>query len=62
MSDVSEGAALVAQWRTDAESDNPAGPLFIGGEYVESDIIGEVAPAITGCSLCTGSIRINCCA
>ncbi len=31
---------LIDQWRTDSSVDSPAGPLYLGGDYVESDIVG----------------------
>jgi Family of unknown function (DUF6229) len=38
MSDTLNGAALVNQWRNGTEKDNPAGPLFVAGEFAEADI------------------------
>ena len=63
MNDASEGAAQVAQWRKNAHSDSPVGPLFIGGEYAESDIVGDGATAIScvTASECTGSRCTLCC-
>ncbi len=57
---------LIARWRTDADGDNPAGPLYAAGDYAESDI---AAPHMFNtsqarCSLvsiCTGSLTIDCC-
>ena len=50
---------LVAQWRnTDVE--NPAGPLFISGEYAEAEIIGEGYFSTCGTE-CSGSITRTCC-
>lgn len=63
MNEASEGAALVAQWRENGSADSPAGPLFVGGEYAESDIVGEDAGAIScvTASECTGSRCSFCC-
>ena len=53
-----------AEWRASAGADNPAGALFISGEYAEADIAGgDVAMTVfncTNCADCTGSITINC--
>jgi hypothetical protein len=50
---------LVAQWRN-TETDNPAGPLFISGEYAEAEIIGEGFFSTCGTE-CTGSLTRTCC-
>ena len=60
MNDRTESAELVAQWRNDADQDNPAGPLFAAGEFAEADIV-NATPAITCGTYCTGSIRVQCC-
>ena len=31
---------IAAQWRESAEGDNPAGPLYMGGEFAEADMVG----------------------
>ena len=55
--------AMIDQWRTDAGSSNPAGPLFAGGEYVEADIIGDIIGGGTGiCGTgCSASRTHYCC-
>ncbi|WP_163988945.1 DUF6229 family protein [Pyxidicoccus caerfyrddinensis] len=62
MDNAAQGSDLVEQWRNDADMDNPAGPLFVGGEFTEADIICE-AGTITGrCgTACTGSLTFQCC-
>ncbi|MDH5822863.1 DUF6229 family protein [Luteimonas sp. RD2P54] len=57
---------VVAQWRNDADAGNPAGPLFISGEYAEADIVSEKQRAtfftLCGCgTACTGSQTRQCC-
>lgn len=57
---------VVEQWREEAGEDNPAGPLYISGEYAESDIASDRNRAtmftICGCgTACTGSIGRPCC-
>jgi hypothetical protein len=50
---------LVAQWRNNAELNNPAGPLF-SGEYTEAEIVwdpscstwGAGTPKSAGCGPC----------
>jgi hypothetical protein len=53
--------SLVAQWRN-SEIDNPAGPLFIAGEYAEADISGESWTITAQCgTACSGSVTRYCC-
>lgn len=55
-------ARMVAQWRDHAEGDNPAGPLFIGGEYAEADIMGDTGTISGKCgTACSGSRTRMCC-
>ncbi|KLI99953.1 DUF6229 family protein [Luteimonas sp. FCS-9] len=53
-----------SEWREYAGADNPAGALFLGGEYAEADIAGgDVSLTVfncTNCADCTGSITIVC--
>jgi hypothetical protein len=53
---------LVATWLTGDSDDNPAGPLFTGGEHTEADIT-MTGPGTSGrCgTACTGSSRYQCC-
>jgi hypothetical protein len=60
MSDTSDRAELVAQWRN-GEQDNPAGPLFAAGEFAEADILNATADFYTWCSGCSGSYGHPCC-
>lgn len=55
-------ADLVAGWRASAGSDNPAGPLYAGGEFAVADMISE-SNSVTGqCgTICTGSLVAQCC-
>jgi len=52
---------LVAQWRISADEDNPAGPLYTGGDYAEADIITATFTLTTHCSSCTASRTVHCC-
>ncbi|BAV99908.1 MULTISPECIES: DUF6229 family protein [Bacteria] len=52
---------VVAAWRNEAGSDNPAGPLFIGGEFAEADIAGDSEAISMITSVCTGCGTIQCC-
>jgi hypothetical protein len=66
---------IVAGWRSGEQTvegwENPAGPLFAGGEYAEAEITMEAIMASTGCggnpggtaqcSACTASAGILCC-
>jgi Family of unknown function (DUF6229) len=52
---------LVAMWLT-GDGDNPAGPLFTGGEHTEADIT-MTGPGQSGrCgTACSGSAKYQCC-
>lgn len=53
--------ALVAQWRN-SEVNNPAGPMFISGEFAEADIVGEGFTFTAQCgTACSGSVTRFCC-
>ena len=41
MKDTVMSEELVARWRNGGEQDNPAGPLFVAGEFAEADITWE---------------------
>ena len=60
MDNTSDGAELVAQWRT-REDDNPAGPLFATGEFAEADIVNATAEYWTCGTACSGSVTRFCC-
>ena len=60
MTDSSDAAELVAQWRNYGERDNPAGPLFVAGEFAEADIV-NATPGWTCGTYCTGSVQAQCC-
>lgn len=56
---------LIARWLDDTvaldDTNNPAGPLYLGGKHVEYEITatggGTIGSAgLTGCGQCTGSI------
>ena len=38
---MSNANEMVARWRTNADKSNPAGPLFISGQFAEADIAFE---------------------
>ncbi len=64
-----ENMGVAAQWRNEADAENPAGPLFAGGEFAASDIISATdlvttTPACetTHCgTACSGSAGNPCC-
>ena len=60
MNDTLDSAELVAQWRTNENQDNPAGPLFAAGEFAEADIV-NATPGLTCGTACSGSITRFCC-
>jgi Family of unknown function (DUF6229) len=52
----------VAEWRTAAGPDNPAGPLYAAGIFAEADIIATELILTRGtCSACTASHTGECC-
>lgn len=62
MNNMTRSDELVAQWRASADASNPAGPLFIGGEFAEADIVCETTGISGKCGTgCTGSITRICC-
>jgi hypothetical protein len=60
---------LVDRWRNDADMDSPAGPLFVSGEFAESDIAGSTNILTAGVvcnsgrcgTVCSGSAGHPCC-
>ncbi|MBL8507429.1 DUF6229 family protein [Chitinimonas viridis] len=58
-----DAASLVDLWRNEASEENPAGSLFVSGEYAEADITMAIRPlTFGGCgTACTGSSRYMCC-
>ena len=61
MNDTLDSAELVAQWRTNENQDNPAGPLFAAGEFAEADIVNATSEYWTCGTACSGSITRFCC-
>ncbi len=57
---MGNSTALVAEqtidrWRNEAGADHPAGPLYISGEFAETEMMAEmmVFSPITHCLICT---------
>ena len=47
---------IVTRWLDGTDENSPAGPLFIGGEYAESEIVTRAARVTaTLCSFCTST-------
>lgn len=55
-----EAAHLTNAWRNDAGAGNPAGPLFLSGEFAQADIVFNSTDDCTA-SICTGSCTVMCC-
>lgn len=56
------GHDLVQKWLSDASSDNPAGSLFVSGEFAEGDITWETTTGSGKCgTACSGSYTYHCC-
>jgi hypothetical protein len=45
----------IARLRTEADAGHPAGPLYTGGEFAESDMMAEdlVFSPVPNCPICT---------
>lgn len=55
-------ADFVARWRAQASIENPAGPLYAGGEFAVADMISEASATTDRCgTICTGSLDKQCC-
>jgi hypothetical protein len=54
---------LVACWRNGGEQNNPAGPLFVAGEFAEADITNDCGQChVYTCGTnCSGSGVCLCC-
>jgi hypothetical protein len=53
---------VVSRWRSTADEDNPAGPLFANGRYAEADIIVATWPPTGNCgTACSASRTRYCC-
>jgi|HubBroStandDraft_1064217.scaffolds.fasta_scaffold02046_5 hypothetical protein len=46
---------VMARWRAQAGADHPAGPLYTGGEFAESDMMADelALSPIPHCPICT---------
>ena len=66
MKDTMVSEELVARWRNGGEQNNPAGPLFVAGEFAEADMTnschGGTCGPYTWCGTnCSGSGICFCC-
>jgi Family of unknown function (DUF6229) len=53
---------LVTMWLNNADNNNPAGNLFISGEYAEADIVCETWGGSGRCgTACSYSRTLQCC-
>ena len=56
---------IVAGWLSGSEStqgvNNPAGPLYVGGEATEAALTNATDALYSRCSSCTGSLNSYCC-
>lgn len=62
MTTLERPEVMVQQWRNCADAANPAGPLYIAGEFAEADITLAGSALISSISECTGSHHTECCA
>ena len=60
MSQPSNPAELVAQWRSGVDIESPAGPVF--AQFAAADIVCETGGISGHCgTVCTGSRTLWCC-
>ena len=53
--------ALIAEWRTSAEGDHPAGPLF-SSPFAQAELTSlDMVDTFNSCSSCTASRTASCC-
>jgi hypothetical protein len=60
---------MADQWRSNANADSPAGPLFVSGKFAEADITGhaQIITNVLVCdsgrcgTACSGSAGRACC-
>lgn len=53
---------IVAAWRRGATEDNPAGPLFSGGDFAEAEIVLATVGGSGQCgTACSASATRYCC-
>lgn len=52
---------VVESWLREPGEDNPAGPLYPGGEFVEADIVATVVIDTRRPTACTGKNTFPCC-
>jgi Family of unknown function (DUF6229) len=52
---------VVGAWLREADQDNPAGPLYTGGEFVEADIVATTVIDTRRPTACTGANTFPCC-
>ncbi|WP_426368082.1 DUF6229 family protein [Streptomyces sp. E-08] len=62
---ITRADEIVTAWLQGAETafgtDNPAGPLYVGGAAGEAALTDGTEALLTGCSSCTGSLHSYCC-
>lgn len=59
----------INNWRNHADENSPAGPLFVSGQFAESDIVSSTNVLTAGAicnsghcgSACSGSAHAECC-
>lgn len=56
------GHDLVQQWLDEADAENPAGSLFVSGQFAEGDIVVETTTGSGRCgTACSWSYTRQCC-
>ena len=62
LDEIARAQQLVAAWRSGAGPDNPAGPLFTGGQYAQADLTQRTGIGTKRCgTACTYSRTLYCC-
>ena len=52
---------LVARWRSEADEQHPAGPLFTAGRFAEADLVEAQSADTARPTACTFSLHHDCC-
>jgi hypothetical protein len=62
LDEITRGQDLAAMWRSSAGPDNPAGPLYTGGQYAQADLTQRTGTGTGHCgTACSYSYTRYCC-
>lgn len=61
VSEIESPELIVARWRSQADEENPAGPLFTAGRFAEADLVEAQSADTARPTACTFSLHHECC-